>query len=142
MLPSLAVFIVLWLALIFLQVTVGRTWFSEDVDKKQFNFIWLLDVFAFGLVVLTGSGITATANNDVIAGTAAVITALTLAVGATLLILKLGYLLYTHVTAAQLPANPILPGFFLIVPIACLLGLSGYRLADYMQPGHWRPYAS
>lgn len=134
MLPSLAAFIILWLALIFLEVTVGRTWFSKGVDRRQFNFIWLLDVFAFSLVILTGSGITATANNDVIAGIAAVITALTLAVGATLLILKLGYLLYTHVTAAQLPANPILPGFFLIVPIACLLGLSGYRLAEYLQP--------
>jgi hypothetical protein len=52
----------------------------------------------------------------------------------TLLVYKLSYLVYTHVRAGKLPDNPILPAFFLIVPIACLFGLSGYRMAKYLQP--------
>jgi len=134
MLPSLIVFGLLLGVLVFLEVTVGRTWFSEGVDLTQFNFIWLLDVFAFGLVTLTGSGITSMAQNDVVAGIAAVGTVFALVIGVLMLVAKLGFLLYTHIKARELPPNPILPGFFLVVPISCLLGLGAYRVAEYVQP--------
>lgn len=133
MLPSLVIFGLLLAALVYLQVTVGRTWLSEGADFRQFNFIWLLDVFAFGLVALTGSGITAMAENDLISGLAAVGTLFTLVVGGLLLFMKLALLLFTHIRAAELPPNPILPGFFLVVPISCLFGLSAYRIAEYVQ---------
>ena len=134
MVPSLTVFAMLLLALLFFQVTFGRTWFSKGVDRKQFNFVWLLDAFAFGLVCLTGSGIVAMANSDAIRMIAAVATLVALVVGAVLLISKVTYLVYTNARAAKLPTPPILPAFFLIVPVACLYGLSAYRIAEYLQP--------
>lgn len=134
MLPSLVVFGVLLLALVFLEVTFGRTWFSEGVDRTKFNFIWLLDAFAWGLVALTGSGIVAMASNDLIVDIAAVGTLFALAAGLLVLLYKVAYLTYNHVKAGKLPANPILPAFFLIVPISCLFGLSAYRVAGFLQP--------
>jgi hypothetical protein len=134
MVPSLIVFGILLLALVFLEVTFGRTWFAQGVDRTKFNFIWLLDAFAFGLVALTGSGIVAMAANDVIVEIAAVATLFTLAAGLVVLAYKVAYLTYNHVKAGQLPAHPIMPAFFLIVPISCLFGLSAYRIGGYLQP--------
>lgn len=134
MLPSLVVFGLLFFALFFLEVTFGRTWFSQGVDRTKFNFIWLLDTFAFGLVALTGSGIVAMAENRAIADTAAVATVFTLAVGLAVLLYKVAYLTYNHVKAGKLPADPILPAFFLIVPISCLFGLSAYRITGFLEP--------
>lgn len=134
MVPSLIVFGILLSALLFFQVTFGRTWFSRGVQRREFNFVWLLDAFAFGLVSLTGSGIVSMASDDAIRTTAAVATLFTLVVGSVLLVYKVAYLVYAHVRAAKLPATAILPAFFLIVPIACLYGLSAYRIAEYLQP--------
>lgn len=134
MIPSLFVFGALLLVLLYLEVAFGRTWFAEGVDRTKFNFIWLLDAFAFGLVALTGSGIVAMAENDVVADIAAVGTVFTLVVGAVVLLYKVAYLTYNHVKAGKLPADPILPAFFLIVPISCLFGLSAYRLTGFFEP--------
>ena len=134
MLPSLIVFGILWLALLFLEVDALRTWFAKGVDRTQFNFIWLLDVFAFALVSLAGSGIVALSTNKSIQEIAAVATMITLGFGLVWLLYKLVYLVSTHVKAAKLPDNPILPAFFLVIPIACLFGLSAYRLVNYLQP--------
>jgi len=134
MVPSLVVFGVLLAVLVYLEVTFGRTWFTEGVDRTKFNFIWLLDTFAFGLVALTGSGIIATSTNDLIDDIAAVGTVFALSVGLAVLLYKVAYLTYNHVKAGRLPADPILPAFFLIVPISCLFGLSAYRVAGFLQP--------
>jgi hypothetical protein len=134
MLPSLIIFGLLLTALMFLEVTFGRTWFAPGIDRTKFNFIWLLDAFAFGLVALTGSGIVAMAKNDLIVKMAGVATLFTLGVGCIILLYKVGYLTFHHVKAGQLPAHPVMPGFFLIVPIACLFGLSAYRIAGHMAP--------
>ena len=81
MLPSLLTFGLLLVTLLFLEVTFGRTWFREGIDRSKFNFIWLLDAFAWGLVALTGSGLVAMAQNDLIVDIAAVGTLFALAVG-------------------------------------------------------------
>ncbi len=132
--PFLVVFGLLLVALLYLEVTFGRTWFAQGIDRTKFNFIWLLDAFAFGLVALTGSGIVAMASNQVIRDVATVGTLFILGVGLLVLLYKVAYLTYNHVKAGKLPANPILPAFFLIVPISCLFGLSAYRIAGFLQP--------
>ncbi len=134
MLPSLIFFGILWLALLFLEVDALRTWFAKGVDRTQFNFIWLLDVFAFALVSLAGSGVVAISTNTNIQAIAMVATMITLVFGLLWLLYKLVYLMRTHVKAAKLPDNPILPAFFLVIPIACLFGLSAYRVVNYLQP--------
>jgi hypothetical protein len=134
MLPSLVVFGALLLVLVYLEVTFGRTWFRKSIDRSKFNFIWLLDTFAWGLVALTGSGIVAMAENALIVDIAGAGTLFALAVGLLVLLYKVAYLTYNHVKAGKLPANPILPAFFLIVPISCLFGLSAYRVAGFLGP--------
>jgi hypothetical protein len=134
MLPSLLYFGILWVALLFLEVKALRTWFAKGVDRTQFNFIWLLDVFAFALVSLAGSGIVAISKNSGIQTVATVATMVTLAFGLVWLVYKLVYLISTHVKAAKLPDNPLLPAFFLVIPIACLFGLAAYRVVNYLRP--------
>ena len=58
----------------------------------------------------------------------------TLVFGLVWLLYKLVYLISTHMKAAKLPDNPILPAFFLVIPIACLFGPAAYRLVNYLQP--------
>ncbi len=62
MLPGLIFFGFLWLMLFKLEFKVLKTWLSQPIDVTQLNFIWLIDVFAFGLVNLTGTGIASMAN--------------------------------------------------------------------------------
>jgi len=128
MLPSLVFYGVLFVFLFFLEQKVLRVWFSGSLDTSKFNFVWLLDVFAFGLVALTGSGIAVTSQNQAIAAVASVATVATLVVGLSLLALKLFYLARNQIRAKRLPDAPVLPAFFLLVPIFCLFGLSLYRL--------------
>lgn len=131
MLPSLIFFAGLWISAIILQFKVIKSWLSEGIDFKKYNFVWLLDVFAFGLVNLTGSGIAATSNNEYISAIAATATVVTIVFGFGLLLFKLFSLIITQVKARKLPDVPILPAFFLVVPITCLYGLSAYRLIAY-----------
>jgi len=132
--PSLLFFALLWVALLYLEVRALRTWFTPGVDRTQFNFIWLLDVFAFALVSLAGSGIVAISKHTTIQDIATLATMVTLGFGLVWLLYKLVYLISTHVKAGKLPDNPVLPAFFLVIPIACLFGLAGYRLVNYLQP--------
>lgn len=132
--PSLAFFGLLFFALLFLEAKATRTWFAKGVDRTQFNFIWLLDVFAIALVSLAGSGIVAMSESKSIQLIAAVATVAALVFGLPWLLYKLVYLVYTHLNAAKLPDNPLLPAFFLVIPIACLFGLSAYRVVNYLQP--------
>lgn len=131
MFPSLIFFSGLWIAAVILQFKVIKSWVSIVIDYKKYNFVWLLDVFAFGLVNLTGSGIAATTNNETIATIAASATVITIIFGFGLLLFKLFRLIVTQVRVRKLPDFPILPAFFIVIPITCLYGLSGFRLVSY-----------
>ncbi len=133
MMPSLIYFVVLWSALFALEWRVIKVWFTKSVDIDKFNFVWLLDVFAFGLVSLTGSGIAITSENTQIVGFAVIGTALTILIGLSMLAVKLVHLIIAQIKVRKLPDAPILPAFFLVVPITCLFGLSLFRLASYFQ---------
>lgn len=133
MLPSLIYFVILWGALFILEWKVIKVWFMKSVETDKFNFIWLLDVFAFGLVSLTGSGIASTSTNPQIATFAFAGTVLTVVIGLIMLAVKLVFLIASLIKTKKLPDNPILPAFFVVVPIACLYGLSLFRLVSYFQ---------
>jgi hypothetical protein len=133
MLPSLIFFGILWVFLLKLEFSVIKIWLTDSVKISKFNFIWLLDVFAFGLVNLTGTGIAAMSGNKIIAGIAAFVSLFTLSIGLFLLIIKLVYLIYHQIKKDGLPDKPVLPAFFLVIPITCLYGLSFYRIAMYLQ---------
>lgn len=133
MLPGLIFFGILWVTIFRLEFRVLKTWLSHPLDVTQLNFIWLLDVFAFGLVSLTGTGIAALSGSEEIASTAAFASLFTLSLGSFLLVTKLAYLIYLQVKAHELPGKAILPAFFLVIPITCLYGYSFYRITLYAQ---------
>lgn len=133
MLPGLIFFGLLWLAVFTLEFRVLKSWLSHPLDVSQLNFIWLLDVFAFGLVSLTGTGIAALCSDREIASIAAFASLFTLSLGFCLLVTKLAYLIYLQIKASRLPEKPILPAFFLVIPITCLFGFSFYRIMMYLQ---------
>lgn len=133
MLPSLIFFGVLWFALLKLEFKVLKIWLTHPIDTSKLNFTWLLDVFAFGLVCLTGSGIAAASNNSEIASIAAFGTLVTLSIGIFLFATKLAYLLYLQIKSSRLPDIPLLPAYFMATPIICLFGVSFYRLMLYLQ---------
>lgn len=132
MLPGLVFFGFLWLAIFRLEFRVLKATLSRPLDVAKLNFVWLLDVFAFGLVSLTGTGIAALCTNEVIASTAAFASLFTLSFGFFLLVLKLASLIYHQIRAEGLPEKHILPSFFLVIPITCLYGFSFYRITLYL----------
>lgn len=133
MLPGLIFFGLLWVIVFMLEFRVLKAWLSHPLDVTQLNFIWLLDVFAFGLVSLTGTGIAALCSDREIASIAAFASLFTLSLGFFLLVTKLAYLIYLQIKASKLPEKPILPAFFLVIPITCLFGFSFYRITLYLQ---------
>lgn len=133
MLPGLIIFGLLWLMLFKLEFTFLKTWLSQPLDGTKLNFVWLLDVFAFGLVNLTGAGLASMASNRGIASIAAFASLLALSMGSFLLVIKLAYLIYLQIKSSKLPDNAVHPAFFLVVPITCLFGISYYRIMLYLQ---------
>ncbi|SFG77275.1 hypothetical protein SAMN05660649_02658 [Desulfotomaculum arcticum] len=133
MLPGLLFYGFLLFMLLALELKLLKIWFSQPLDVAKLNFVWLLDVFAFGLVNLTGTGIAAMASDKVISSTAAFASFLALTIGGFLLITKLSYLIYLQIKANDLAPKPVQPSYFLIVPISCLFGFSFYRITLYLQ---------
>jgi hypothetical protein len=133
MLPGLLFFWVLWLMLFRFEFKVMKNGLSRPLDVAKLNFVWLVDVFAFGLVSLTGTGIAALADNSVLASLAAFSSLFTLTFGGLLLVGKLAYLIYLQIRASALPDKAILPAYFIVIPITCLFGFSFHRIALYMQ---------
>jgi hypothetical protein len=132
-LPGFAFFGILWTAVFWLEFGTLKSWLSRPLDSNKLNFVWLLDVFAFGLVSLYGTTIAALAENPAIVLTASLTTAFTLIFGFILLIFKLTYLLYLQTSADSLPGNNILPAFFILIPISCLYGFSFYRIGLFLK---------
>lgn len=133
MLPGIIFFAILCLTIFHLEFKVLKIWLSRPIDLEKLNFVWLLDVFSFGLVSLIGSGIAVMAESTQIATIGAIGASFTLIFGIFLLIVKLSYLFHTHLKADSLPGENILPSFFILVPISCLYGFSIYRVAFYLQ---------
>lgn len=133
MLPALTFYLVLWTMLFVLEFRFLKTWLTKSLDSSKLNFIWLIDVFAFGLVNLTGTGIASMSSNKNIAFIAAFASFVALSVGVFLLVVKLGYLVYLQIKSAGLPQNPVQPGFFLMIPITCLFGISFDRMGLFVQ---------
>lgn len=133
MLPGIIFFGILCLTIFRLEFKVLKIWLSSSIDLEKLNFVWLLDVFSFGLLSLIGTGIAVMSESAKIASLGAVGSSFVLAFGVFLLIVKLSYLFHHHMRADSLPGENILPAFFILVPISCLYGFSIYRVALYLQ---------
>ena len=133
MIPGLIIFGLLWLTIFTLESRVLRSWMGRPLDATGLNFVWLLDVFAFGLVGVSGTGLASLASNRGIASIAALASPLVLVVGTSLLAVKAVFLIRVQLRSRTMPENQLKPAFFLLVPITCLYGISYYRLMLYLQ---------
>ena len=133
MLPSLIFFGFLCLIFLRLEFKILKIWLSQYIDVNKLNFTWLLDIFAVGLLNLTGTGIAAMSSNSEIASIAAFASLFTLSIGFFFFITKLAYLIYLQIRSNRLPDTPVLPAYFLVIPITCLFGISFYRIMMYLQ---------
>jgi hypothetical protein len=133
LIPGLIVFGSLLLAVLGLEPRVLRSWLGRPLDAGGFNFVWLLDVFAIGLVSLSGTGIASAASNRGIASSAALASVLVLVTGSILLAVKAVLLIRAQLRSRRSAENQLRPAFFLLVPVTCLYGISYYRLMLHMQ---------
>jgi hypothetical protein len=132
MVPGLVVFAILLLTALSLEVSLLKRLLKEPPRVSGLNFVWLLDVFAFGLVSLAGTGLAAMANSRGIAWAAAAAAAVGIVVGSLLLVGKLSVLASVRRQSRALPEYQLQPAFFLLVPITCLYGVSYYRITLYL----------
>ncbi|MDR3631136.1 MAG: hypothetical protein P4L42_12465 [Desulfocapsaceae bacterium] len=109
MLPGVIFFGILWFSIFRLEFGFLKTWFIQPIDLEKLSFVWLLDVFAFGLVSLVGTGIAVMSLSTNIASIAAVASLCTLIFGIFLLVAKLTCLFYIHIKAERMPTENILP---------------------------------
>lgn len=131
--PALIFFGLLWIILFRLESKVFKIWLSQPLDVDKLNFGWLLDVFALGMVSLTGTGIASLSNNIEIASIAAFMSLFTLSIGFFLFISKLIYLIYHQLQSHSLPSKQTQPSFFTVIPISCLFGVSFYKFCVYLE---------
>lgn len=131
--PGLLVFGSLLLVALILEARLLADWFRRPQNRGDLTFVWLLDVFAFGLVVLAGTGLAATAQSRVVATAAAVAALCAAAGGSFLLVMKLAILIRQLFGSRKLPERHLQPAFFLVVPITCLYAISYYKIMLYLQ---------
>lgn len=134
-LPSLAswgawAYAALWMVLAGLSLIVGRTWSS--LKPADLNFVWLLDVFAWAMLALAGAGIAGTASAPGSARLAALLTAASIGIGLVLYAVKGGLLLKAQVTGRSLPADPVKPALFVVVPINCLFAVAIFKVSGHL----------
>jgi hypothetical protein len=132
MMPALVFYGLLLFILLMLEVKLCTIWLSQPMDTSKLSFVWLVDAFAFGLVNLTGSGIATLSGNEQIASIAASASFFALGLGVVLFVGKLAFLAYVHIRSTSLPQSPVMPSYFIIVPIVCLFGISLYRMTLYV----------
>jgi hypothetical protein len=133
MMPGLIAFLALWITALAVESRLLVRWLSQPLHPQKLNFVWLLDVFAFGLVALAGTGVASMAADRGVASVAATASLLIAGVGALLLTGKLILLVYVQLRSRDLPEHQLQPAFFLLVPISCLYGISFYRMMAYLQ---------
>lgn len=133
MMPGLVAFSALWLTIFVLESRMLKMWLGQPTDTSKLNFVWLLDVFAFGLVGLAGTGLASTADGRAIASTSAFMSVAAVGFGTLLLAGKMALLLYVQLKARSLPEHQVQPAFFLLAPITCLYGISYYKIMVYLQ---------
>jgi len=126
--PGLIVFGFLWLTIFGLEFRLIRGLRERPLAAAELNFVWLLDVFAFGLVALAGTGLASMATSRVAASLAALALLPVMVAGCLLLVGKVVFLVYSQARSRRLPEYRLQPAFFLLVPITCLYGVSYYRI--------------
>lgn len=131
--PSLAAsgfaaYAALWLAMAALSAIVGWSWFARPLAAADLNFGWLLDVFAWGMLALAGSGIAGAVDDPGVARLATRFTVASLGIGLVVYAVKGALLLRAQLRTRAPPPDPLKPAFFVVVPINCLFAVATFKI--------------
>jgi hypothetical protein len=133
MLPGFLVWLLLWLVLMKVEISLLKISFTQNFDVSKINFGWLLHPFALGMVTVTGMGIAAMAKDYTLASSAALLSLISGTMGLFLLTVKLVSLFKSHITAPGLPEKQFLPSFLIVVPNITLYAIAFFRFGHYME---------
>ncbi len=133
MLPALVGWIVLWLWMMKLEISLLKISFTKEFDVNKISFGWLLHPFALGMVTVTGTGLAAMAKSHTIADTAAIMSAISGTMGLFLFLVKLISIFKSHFNQSGIPERQFLPSFLIVVPIMTLFAISLFRFGHYME---------
>lgn len=121
----------LFLTLGYISASIGKTWIFRDGKIVAFNYNWLLDVFAWGMIALAGSGITMATTDTQVARAASILTLIAISIGLFIYGIKGMYLLVSQMSHGANLAEPLKPAHLIIVPINCLFAIAIYKIAGY-----------
>lgn len=121
----------LFLLLLLMTILVGKSWLFRDGTQVSFNYNWLLDVFAWGMIALAGSGVTMTSTDPQVTFVGSILTLCAISIGLFLYSIKGAYLLITQIAHGNTPSDPLKPAHLVVVPINCLFAISIYKIASY-----------
>lgn len=124
-------FALLFVVLGYISVVVGVTWLFRDGKSVSFNYNWLLDVFAWGMVALAGAGVAMTATDPQVTAVGSILTLCAISIGLFIYGIKGVYLIVAQMTHGNTPAEPLKPAHFIVVPINCLFAISIFKIAAY-----------
>lgn len=124
-------FTVLFAFCLYLTVVVARSWLFRNGQEVGFSYNGLLDVFAWGMVALAGSGVTLMATDTGVTAVASGLTLTAISIGLFIYGVKGLYLLLNQLASGKHPPHALKPAHFVIVPINCLFGISIFKIAGY-----------
>jgi len=133
MLPALIFWCIISIILLLLEIKVIKVFFSQKIEIEKLNFGFLLDTFAFGMVVLAGSNIALLSVNKEIASISAILTGMIFLIGFLIFIIKFIFLLKNQFKIGSLPEKVYIPSILIVVPIVCLFGVSLYKINSYLK---------
>lgn len=133
MLPALIGWIFVWIFTMRMEVKLLKTAFEKSFDVNKITFGWLLHPFAIGMVAVVGAGIAALSQDATIAHIAAFLTMVIGSMGFFLFLVKIIAIFKSHFAQEGLPERQFLPSFLIVMPNLTLYGITGFRLAHYME---------
>ena len=133
MLPGLVMWLILWVILMKIEISLLKISFVKNFDVSKINFGWLLHPFALGMVTVAGMGIAALAHNYTQASIAVFFSLVSGTMGLFLLVVKLVSLFKSHITAPGLPEKEFLPSFLIVIPNITLYAISFFRFGHYLE---------
>jgi hypothetical protein len=136
MAPALAVWGVLWFALLCFEIKLLKISFQQGFDVNKISFGWLLHPFALGMLTVVGMGLAAMAQNQDIANVSAFLSLVSGSMGLFLLSVKLIMIFKSHFSQDGLPERQFLPSFLVVIPNLTLYSISAFRFGHFLEHIH------
>ncbi len=125
---STLMWLILFVIALIIELKLIRRHFVEATPIGQYDFAWLIDSFAFGMLALAGSGIILSMESASFRSWMEVFTWIALTVSVLLLVGKLIILIYSQIVRDTSPPQASLLSMLIAIPIFCLTSIAFLKL--------------